>query len=132
MSAPHTELTPTYRSAPGRRPRSDREVELPAKGRVESEAELFEGIFRSKIAERMMADVQSASLSRLNEVLAREQYLAATAAWFHVAYEVAKRIHRADLVAQFERARNDAIEEARLSRPMRVHTKKRTRQRKKA
>lgn len=122
---PDTPVTPVpaidwFRSTPSRRPRSDKEVELPAKEQVKST--LFSGIFRRKLAERYLNDIK-VPLAKLDHVLAKENYLAVTAAYYQIAVEAAVRIKRPDLVREFEKERDSAILAARETRPLKVYPK---------
>lgn len=106
-----------HKTNPTRRPRPDNEVAVPTKPST-----MFSGIFRRKLAERYLNDLK-APLDRLDKVLARENYLAVTAAYYQLAVEAAKRIKRADLVREFEKERDQAILASRETPKLKVYTK---------
>lgn len=111
MSAPNTTIEGWYRSTPSRRPRSDREVELPTKQPVVSKT-LFAGLFRRKLTERFLNQMHDEIL-KLDTYLAKENYTAVTAAYYQLAVEAAVRIKRPDLIKEFEAQRDQAILDAR-------------------
>lgn len=127
---PDTPVTPApmfewHRTNPMRRPRPDNEVAVPQKAK----SSLFSGIFRMKLTERYLNDVK-VPLARLDKVLARENHLAVVAAYYQLAVEAAVRIHRTDLVKEFEQERDRAILESRQAPKLKVYPKG-SRQRKK-
>lgn len=115
-----------HKSTPLRRPRSDNEVNLPGKPRQA----LFSGLFQRKLAERYLEDF-NLYIARLDKVMARENFLAVTAAYLQVAVEVALRMRRPDLVKDFEKERDEAILAARQSQKLK-HYPKGSRARRKA
>jgi hypothetical protein len=79
---------------------------------------LFHGIFRRKMAENYLNSVHD-RLEDLDQVLANENFQAVRAAHFQLAVEAMMRLGRADLLREFEKARDEAILEARSVKPLR-------------
>jgi len=109
-------MTDWYRSTPIRRAQPNPIPKEPPtlKG-------LFSGLFRTRMAERSLNDLQ-AQLAKLDDTLAKENFLAVTAAHYQLAVEAALRIKRPDLIREFEQERDKAILAARSAKPLRKRT----------
>ena len=106
-------MTDWFRSTPMRRAQPNAPVKEPS-----SIKSIFSGLFRRKMAERNLNEIHD-QLQKLDDSLAKENYLAVTAAHYQLAAEAALRIKRPDLLKEFEQERDRAILGARSAKPLR-------------
>lgn len=105
-------MTDWHRSIPMRRPL------LPERPKEPLPKTLFSGLFRRKMSERSLNEIHD-QLTKLDNWLAKENFLAVTAAYYQLAVEAAVRIKRPDLIREFETERDRAILAARSAKPLR-------------
>ena len=119
------EIWEGLRERPVRRPMPDRaiEIEVPIPEKPRSMSNPFAGLFRTKQTEKRMGELTE-TMARLDQSLARENYLGVKAVHFQMAVDAMLRIGRPDLKAEFEQARDDAIRQLRSTPPLRKRSTK--------